>query len=161
MGFFKSKNSVNALEPFVTVNCDIEATVSNRVKFHTQNIEFDKDNNSDSIALLGRAYENGFNNSKKGLMFIFSSNIQSGSYSPTDSNFPFESLYYYESGDNGDFVTFYNYKAESGTINVEVVENNSQALRYIINFDFKGKDNRTEELRINGKAEFNVFTRPS
>jgi hypothetical protein len=161
MGLFKSKISVTAQNPFISVNCDIEAKVSNRVKFHTQNIEFEKDHSSDLIALIGRAYENGFNDSKRGMMFVFSSDIQSGTYSPKDSNFPFETCEYYESGANDQFTTFYTYKPESGTVTVEVVENNSKALRYLINFDFKGKDNRTEELHIVGKAEFNVFMRTS
>ncbi|MHC8331530.1 hypothetical protein [Pseudomonas sp. LB3P25] len=160
MSLFKSKNSKLSLDPFVSVNCDIKATVSGRVEFHTQNIQFDEDINSNLIVFIGRGYENGFNDSKKGMMFIFSSDIQSGTYSPTDSNFPFDTLHYYESGANDDFTTFYTYKPERGTINVEVVENNSEAFRYIINFDFKGKDNRTEELHIVGKAVFNVFMRP-
>ncbi|MGX1188013.1 hypothetical protein AB7M29_005692 [Pseudomonas sp. F-14 TE3623] len=160
MSLFKSKNSTLSLDPFISVNCDIEAKVSGRVKFHTQNIQFEKDINSNSVAFIGRSYENGFNDSKKGMMFIFSSDIQSGTYSPKDSNFPFETLNYYESGANDDFTTFYNYKPEIGTINVEVVESNSEASRYIINFDFKGKDSRTEELHITGKAELNVFMRP-
>jgi hypothetical protein len=161
MSLFKSKNSTLSLDPFVSVNCDIEAKVSNRVNFHTQNIEFEKDLNSDLIGLIGRSYENGFNDSKKGMTFVFSSDIQSGTYSPNDSNFPFETFYYYESGANDQFTTFYIYKPESGTITVEVVKNNSKALCYLINFDFKGKDSRTEELRIVGKAEFNVFMRTS
>ncbi|MDI3356587.1 hypothetical protein MO767_19880 [Pseudomonas sp. UYIF39] len=160
MSLFKSKNSTLSLDPFVSVNCDIEAKVSNRVKFHTQNFQFVKDINSNLIGFIGRAYENGFNDSKKGMVFTFSSDIQSGTYSPTDPNFPFDTLHYYESGANDDDTTLYTYKPERGTINVEVVENNSETLRYIINFDFKGKDHRTEELRIVGKAEFNVFMRP-
>ncbi|WP_283183112.1 MULTISPECIES: hypothetical protein [unclassified Pseudomonas] len=160
MSLFKSKNSTLSLDPFVSVNCDIEAKVSNRVKFHTQNIQFDKDTNSNLIAYIGRSYENGFNDSKKGMMFVFPSDIQSDTYSPKDSNFPFETFFYYENGANADFTTAYQYKPESGTITVEVVQNNSEALRYLINFDFKGKDNRTEELHIAGKAELNVFMRP-
>lgn len=159
MSLFKSKNSTLSLDPFVSVNCDIEAKVSNRVKFHTQNIQFDKDPHSNLIAYIGRSYENGFRDSKKGMMFIFSSDIQSGTYSPKDSNFPFDTFHYYEHGANDDFSTSYQYKPESGTITVEVVQSNSEALRYLINFDFKGKDNRTEELHIAGKAELNVFTR--
>ncbi|WP_415757766.1 hypothetical protein [Pseudomonas sp. LT1P18] len=160
MSLFKSKNSTLSLDPFVSVNCDIEAKISNRVKFHTQNIQFDKDIHSNSIAYIGRSYENGFNDSRKGMMFIFSSDIQSGTYSPKDSNFPFDTFYYYENGANADFTTSYTYKPESGTITVEVVQSNSEALIYLINFDFKGKDNRTEELHIVGKAELNVFMRP-
>ncbi|MGL6241746.1 hypothetical protein [Pseudomonas sp.] len=160
MSLFKSKNSALSLDPFISVNCDIKATVSGRVEFHTQNIQFDKDPNSESVAFLGRSYENGFSNSKKGMMFVFSSDIQSGTYSPKDPNFPFESFYYYENGANDDFSTSYTYKPESGTITVEVVQSNSEALRYLINFDFKGKDSRTEELHIAGKAELNVFMRP-
>ncbi|MBV7497648.1 hypothetical protein KW837_25615 [Pseudomonas sp. PDM24] len=159
MSLFKSKNSTLSLDPFISVNCDIEATVSGRVKLHTQNIQFDKDINSNLIAFIGRSYENGFNNSKKGMFFIYSKDIQSGTYSPTDSNFPFDTLHYYESGASDDLATFYTYKPESGTVTVEVVENNSTALRYLITFDFKGKDSRTEQLHIVGKAEFNVFMR--
>ena len=159
MSLFKSKSSTPSLDPFISVNCDIEATVSDRVKFHTQNIEFQKDNNSDLIGFICRSYENGFKDSRKGMIFVFSSEIPSGTYSPTDPNFPFDTLYYYESGANDDYTTSYIYKPERGTINVEVVKNNSNALSYIINFDFKGKDISTEELRFVGKAEFNVFMR--
>jgi hypothetical protein len=161
MSFFKSKNSLTAIKPFISVNCDITAKISNRVGFHTQNIQFDKDHNSNLIALIGRGYENGFNNSKKGMTLVFSSDIQSGTYSPKDSKFPFETFDYYESGANDEFTTFYTYKPESGTVTVEVVKNDSEALRYLINFDIKGKDSRTEELHIVGKAEFNVFMRTS
>ncbi|MEO4014400.1 hypothetical protein [Pseudomonas rossensis] len=160
MSLFKSKNSTLSLDLFVSVNCDIEAKVSNRVKFHTQNIQFDKDTNSNLIAFIGRSYENGFNDSKKGMMFTFSSDIQSGTYSPKDPNFPFDTFYYYENGANADYSTSYQYKPESGTITVEVVQNDSEALRYLINFNFKGKDHRTEQLHIAGNAELNVFTRP-
>ncbi|VVP04784.1 hypothetical protein [Pseudomonas fluorescens] len=161
MSLFKSKNSTFSLDPFTSVNCDIEASISGRVKFHTQNIQFEKDTNSNLIAFIGRSYENGFNDSKKGMMLIFSSDIQSGTYLPQDPNFPFDSFYYYENGANADFTTSYQYKPESGTIKVEVVSNNTEALCYLINFDFKGKDNRTEELHIVGKAELNVFMRTS
>ena len=106
MSLFKSKNSTLSLEPFISVNCDIEAKVSNRVKFHTQNIQFDKDINSNLIAFICRAYENGFNDSKKGMMFIFPSDIQSGTYSPKDSNFPFDTLHYYESAANARLYDF-------------------------------------------------------
>jgi hypothetical protein len=160
MSLFKSKNSTLSLDPFVSINCDIEATVSGRVKYHTQNIQFEKALDSNLIAFIGRAYENGFNDSKKGMWFTFPSDIQSGTYSPKDSNFPFNTFFYYENGANADFTTSYQYKPESGTITVEVVQNNSEALRYLINFDFKGKDSRTEELHIAGKAELNVFMRP-
>ena len=162
MRFFKSKNSVSALamDPFVSVNCDIKATVSHRVEFHTQNIQFYKDNDSNRIGYIGRSYENGFADSSKGMMFEFTSDIQSGTYSPEDSNFPFDTFQYYESGANDDFSTSYTYNPESGSITVEVVQSDSEALRYLINFDFKGKDHRTEELKITGKAILNVFTRP-
>lgn len=159
MSLFKSKNSTLSFDPFVTVSGNIEATVSGRVKFHTQNIQFEKDPTSNLIALTGRGNDSGFDNSKKGMIFVFPSDIQSGTYSPTDPNFPFARLNYYEFGANNDNTTSYSYKPERGTINVEVVENNSTVLRYIINFDFKGKDSLTEELHIVGKAEFNVFIR--
>ncbi len=161
MSLFKSKNSTFSLAPFVSVNCDIEATISGRVKLHTQNIQFDKDTDSTLVAFIGRSYENGFNDSKKGMMLIFSSDIQPGTYSPKDPNFPFDTFYYYENGANADFTTSYQYKPESGIIKVEVIQNNTEALRYLISFDFKGKDNRTEELKITGKAELNVFMRTS
>jgi len=159
MSLFKSKNSTLSFDPFVSVNCDIEAKISNRVKFHTQNIQFEKDTNSNLIAYIGRSYENGFRDSQKGMMFIFPSDIQSGTYSPKDSNFPFDTFQYYESGANDDFSTSYTYKPESGTITVEVVQSDSETLRYLINFDFKGKDSRTEALHIVGRAELNVFMR--
>ncbi|WP_219094548.1 hypothetical protein [Pseudomonas sp. UMAB-40] len=161
MNFFKSKNSVNAMDTLISVNCEINATVSNRVKLQTQNIQFYEDNNSDLIGYIGRSYESGFVDSKKGMMLEFSSAIQSGTYSPANSNFPFHRFQYFESGANDDFTTAYVYKPESGTITVEVVQSNSEALRYIIDFDFKGKDRRTEELHIVGKAELNVFMRTS
>lgn len=158
MSFFKKKNSVNQLDPFISVNCDIKAEISNRVELYTQNVQFAQDSNSDSIALLGRAYESGFNDSKKGMSFVFSRNIQSGTYTP-GATFPFEEFYYFESASNDIASTYYTYKPESGSVTVEVVANSSEQLRYILNFDFKGKDNRTETLRIVGKATFNVFMR--
>jgi hypothetical protein len=158
MSFFKKKTSAHQLDPFISVNCDLKAEISNRVELYTQNFEFAQDSNSDSIALLGRAYENGFGSSKKGMSFVFSRNIQSDTYTP-GAAFPFQELYYFESGANDDFLTFYTYKPESGSVSVEVVANSSEQLSYILNFDFKGKDDRTETLRVVGEAKFNVFMR--
>lgn len=127
--------------------------------FHTQNIQFLEDYTSDDIAFIARPYETGFNDSKKGMFLIFSKDIQSGSYKPSDENFPFKTFEYYENASNGSFTTSYTYEAQSGTVNVEVISNVSNALRYLIKFDFKGKDNRTEELRVQGEARINIFTR--
>lgn len=161
MSLFKNKNSENAPNPFISVNCDLQASISNRVDFNTQNIQFFEDDLSSRIGFIARSYENGFIVSNKGMIFVFPSDIETGSYKPTDSDFPFETLHYYELGANGDFSTSYSYKAESGTIDIEVISNDAQALRYLINFDFKGKDRRTEELHIKGDAELNVFMRAS
>ncbi|MET0846290.1 MAG: hypothetical protein ABWY46_08855 [Pseudomonas sp.] len=139
MSLFKSKNSTLSLDPFITVNCDIEAKISNRVKFHTQNVQFDEDPNSTLIAYIGRSYENGFKDSKKGMMFIFSSDIQSGTYSPQDPHFPFDEFYYYENGANDDFSVSYTYEPKSGTVTVEVVQSDSEALRYLIDLISKPK----------------------
>jgi len=159
MSLFKSKTSTLSLDPFITVNCDIEAKISNRVKFHTQNVQFLKDPNSTMIGYIGRSYENGYKDSKKGMVFTFSSDIQSDTYLPQTPNFPFNNFYYYEHGANDSFSTSYTYEPASGTITVEVVQSDSEALRYLINFDFKAKDSRTEELHIAGKADLNVFMR--
>ncbi len=158
MSFFKKKNPVNQLDPFISVNCDIKAEISNRVALSTQNIEFAQDPNSDLISLIGRSYENGFRDSKKGIIFVFSRNIESGTYA-LDKNSPFEELYYYESAANDDFTTFYIYKPENGSVTVKVLDSTAEKLSYTIDFDFKGSDQRTETLRIVGKATFNVFFR--
>ncbi|MFP0193662.1 hypothetical protein ACKJSM_00575 [Pseudomonas sp. PHC1] len=161
MSVFKNKNSISAADPFISVNGDVKASISNRVDLHTQNIQFFKDDNSSEIAFIARSYETGFKDSKKGMFLIFSSDIQSGTYNPADPAFPFQSLYYYENGANDNFTTSYVYEAEVGIVKVEVISKNQEALRYLIDFDFKGKDNRTEELHIKGIAHLNVFTRSS
>ncbi|MFJ2712098.1 hypothetical protein ACIOZM_14580 [Pseudomonas sp. NPDC087346] len=159
MKFFTNKNSRNTSDQYVSVNCDIKAKISRRVSFHTQNIEFEQSENSDQMVFLARNYENGFKDSKRGMYILCSSDLESGSYSPKDPNFPFSQFYYFESGYNGKFTTFYEYPAESGTIDVEVVENSSEALLYLIKFDFKGNDHRAGVLHIVGEAELNVFKR--
>lgn len=159
MKFFTNKKSRNTLKKFVSVNCEIRAKISNRVGFQTQNIQFAEDDNSDQIVFLGRSYENGFQDSKKGMYIQCTSELESKTYSPKDPDFPFSEFYYFESADNGEFTTFYNYPAESGTIDVEVIEKSSEALRYLIKYNVKGRDSRTGELHIVGEAELNVFKR--
>lgn len=159
MNVFKNSASANAAEPSVSVNCDFKASISDRVDFRSQNIQYFEDYTSDDIALIARSYETGFNDSKKGMFLIFPKDIQSGSYKPSDENFPFKKFEYYENASNGNYTTSYTYEAQSGTVNVEVISNDSKALRYLIKFDFKGKDNRTEELRVQGEAQINIFTR--
>lgn len=161
MGYYKANNSINTAEPFIHVNCSIEAVIAGRVKLHAQNFQFDEALEDGSIRFIARAYENGFNNSKKGLALEFSKDIQSGTYSPTGSNSPFKSFYYFESATDGQSSLFYEYNAEVGTINVEVVENSAEKLRYAISFDVTGKDQRLEELHISGETELNVFKRPA
>jgi len=159
MSLFKSKTSTLSIAPFVSVICDIKATVSHGVNLHTQNIEFEESIDSNSIAFRGRGYENGFNDSKRGMTITFPKDIQAGTYHPKDPNFPFETFEYYESGANDNFTTFYIYKPESDPINVKVISYNSEELCYLISFDFKGKDHRTKELHIVGTATLNVFKR--
>ncbi|MBK3467790.1 MULTISPECIES: hypothetical protein [Pseudomonas] len=161
MNIFKNKNSPNAQGTYISVNCDLQTSISNRVDFNTQNIEFQQDPNSTRIEFTASAFEKNLVNYGKGMTFRFRSDIQSGSYNPTDSDFPFEIFQYYEVGASDSYSTFYNYSPESGTIDVEVISNDCQALRYLINFDFKGKDHRTEELHITGRAELNVYMRAS
>ncbi len=161
MKFFTNKKSRNTLDKFVTVNCEVTAKISDRVDLQTQNIEFAEDNNSDQILFLARSYEVGFPNSRKGMLIQFTSELESKSYSPKDPDFPFSEFNYFESADNGEFETFYDYRAVSGTIDVEVVEKSSEALRYRIKYNIVGSDSRAGELDIVGKAELNVFKRSS
>ncbi|VVO72068.1 hypothetical protein PS876_01344 [Pseudomonas fluorescens] len=159
MNVFKNKHSANAPGPFISVNCDLQASISNRVNFNTQNIEFQQDANSNRIAFIARSYENALMNTRKGMMFIFPSDIKSGSYKPTDADFPFGTFQYYEIGVNDNFSTSYDYSPKSGTVDIEVISNDSEALCYVINFEYVGGGDETEELHITGKAEFNVFMR--
>ncbi|MGB8924829.1 MAG: hypothetical protein WCC61_25365 [Pseudomonas sp.] len=160
MSFFKSKNSVsaNSAEPIITVSAETSATVSGRVKFESQIVEYAADTASNLIALVTRANTQDYSHrTKKGLVLIFDKAIKSGTYSVGDSGFPFEDAYYFETGTIPGFTTSFSYVAKSGTFTVEAVEVTSEKLHYQIGFDFKGVTNRNQELKIVGKSTYIVL----
>ncbi|MGF6112261.1 hypothetical protein HKK52_26875 [Pseudomonas sp. ADAK2] len=161
MSFFKSKNAIAGVEPVITVSAETVAKVSNRVNFNTQIVEFDADTNSNLIALVSRANTQDYSHrSKKGLVLIFDKNINSGTYSVTDQDFPFDQAYYFETGTIPGLTTSFEYEPKSGSFNVEVIQNTPEKLHYQISFDFKGVDKRNEELKVVGTSTFIVLMRP-
>ncbi|EJM59586.1 hypothetical protein PMI30_05722 [Pseudomonas sp. GM50] len=163
-----NKSSVSGLqeangvtvEPVITVSSEIKATVSDRVPFHTQNIEYGTDGGT-LIAFIARANAEDISEAnKKGFLLMFDKNIKPGTYDVTDSGFPFREAYYFEMGTIPGFTTSFHYTPQSGTFSVETIENSERKLHYKIGFNFKGKDNRNEELKIEGAATLIVFTRP-
>ncbi|PQP05917.1 hypothetical protein C5612_04585 [Pseudomonas frederiksbergensis] len=158
MSFFKSKNAIAGLDPIITVSAKTVATVSNRVDFETQIVEFEADVNSNLIALVSRANTQDYSHrNKKGLVLIFNKNIKSGTYSVTDPDFPFESAYYFEFGTIPGFTTSFQYKPQNGSFTVEAIENTGEKLHYQIGFDFKGVNERNKELKISGKSTYIVL----
>lgn len=146
------------LEPVITVSSEVKATVSGRVSFSTQNIEFGY--SGTLIGFICRANAEDISESnKKGFLLKFDRNIKPGSYSVTDPNYPFMDFYYFETGTIPGFTTSYPYKPESGEVTVEVIESSERKLHYTMSFNFKGK-HKEEELKIEGKATFIVFMRP-
>ncbi|MFJ2536728.1 hypothetical protein [Pseudomonas sp. NPDC087614] len=163
MSFFKSKNSnsANTAEPIITVSAETYATVSDRVKFESQIVQFEADTASDLIALVTRANTQDYSHrTKKGLVLIFDKAIKSGTYPVGDPGFPFEHSYYFETGTIPGFITSYSYVAKSGTFTVEAIEATSEKLHYQIGFDFKGVNNRNQELKISGKSTYIVLLQP-
>lgn len=160
MSFFTSKKR-GAADPIITVSAETLATVSKRVKLESQIIEFEADPTSDLIALITRANTHDYSHrSKKGLVLIFDKNITSGTYSVSDSNFPFDTAYYFEMGTIPGFTTSFQYKPQSGTFTVEAIENTGEVLHYQIGYDFKGVNERNKELKIVGKSTFIVLMEP-
>ncbi|MHC8375713.1 hypothetical protein ACYZT3_06480 [Pseudomonas sp. MDT1-16] len=163
MSFFKSKNTIsaNTAEPVITVSAETLATVSGRVKFESQIVEYAADPASNQIALVTRANTQDYSHrSKKGLVLVFDKNIKSGTYSVTDTGFPFEDAYYFETGTIPGFTTSFAFKPKSGTFTVEAIEASPEKLHYQIGFDFKGVDERNRELKIAGKSTYIVFLQP-
>lgn len=158
MSFFKSKNTIAAADPIITVSAETQATVSNRVKLDSQIVEFEADTASNLIALVTRANTQDYSHrSKKGLVLIFDKNIASGTYSVSDPNFPFVNAYYFEMGTIPGFTTSFQYKPHSGTFTVEAIENTGEKLHYQIGFDFKGVNERNKELKVVGKSTYIVL----
>lgn len=158
MSFFQSKNTLASADPIITVSAETQATVSNRVKFDSQIFEFEADPNSNQIALVTRANTQDYSHrSKKGLVLVFDKNIKSGTYSVADQSFPFEDVYYFETGTIPGFTTSFAYKPNSGSFTVETVESSSEKLHYQIGFDFKGVNEQNEELKISGKSTYIVL----
>lgn len=163
MSFFKNKNSIstNTAEPVITVSAETVATVSDRVKFESQIVEFDADPASNQIALVTRANSQDYSHrSKKGLVLVFDKTIKSGTYPVNDPNFPFTDAYYFEMETIPGFTTSSHYEAKSGTFTVEALEVSSEKLHYQIGFDFKGVNNRNQELKISGKSTYIVLLQP-
>ncbi|KAA0985402.1 hypothetical protein [Pseudomonas sp. ANT_J28] len=161
MSFFKGKNTIASADSIITVSAETQATVSNRVKFDSQIVEFEADPNSNLIALITRTNTQDYSHrSKKGLVLIFDKNIKSGTYSVTDQNFPFENVYYFETGTIPGYTTSFSYKPKSGSFSVEAVESSSEKLHYQIKFDFKGVDDRNEELKVAGQSTYIVLMKP-
>jgi hypothetical protein len=161
MSFFKNNNTIsaNAVEPFITVSAETVATVSGRVKFESQIVAYEIDPcDNENIALVTRANASDYSRgSKKGLVLVLNKNIQKGNYSVTDSNFPFRSAYYFETGTRFGSVQSYEYHANSGTFTVELADVSSEKLQYKISFDFKGVDQRNRELHVKGASDFLVL----
>jgi hypothetical protein len=145
------------VESYITVSSEVKATVSNRVSCETQNIEFDY--NDTSVAFIARANtEDNTNSSKKGFQIVFKRDITSGSYSVP--NQAFEDFYYFETGAKAGYTSSLQYKPQSGTVTVEVIENSEGKLHYTIGFDFEGKDAfENEVLEIVGEATLIVLMR--
>lgn len=158
MSFFKSKNTIMAADPIITVSAETQATVSNRVKLDSQIIEFEADPTSNLIALVTRANTPDYSHrSKKGLVLVFDKDIKSGTYSVSDAGFPFTDAYYFEMGTIPGFTTSRTYRAQIGTFTVEVIENTPEKLHYQVGYDFKGVNERNKELKIVGKSTFIVL----
>jgi hypothetical protein len=158
MSLFKSKKSKSTDLIFITVSAEIEAKVSGRVKLQTQNVEFQEQEDGTLVGYIARQNVDDLSHrSKKGMTFVFDKNIASGTYSVTGPSFPFLDTYYFEDAAAIGFTTSYQYKPKSGTFTVEVIENNSDEVSHLIEFDFTGTDNRNKELHIAGKAELRVF----
>ena len=163
MSFFKSKTSTsaNTAEPIITVSAETHATVSGRVRFESQIVEYEADTGSNLIALVTRANTQDYSHrTKKGLVLVFDKAIKSGTYSVGDSGFPFVDAYYFETGTIPGFTTSFSYEAKSGRFTVEAIEVTSEKLHYRIDFDFKGVDNRNQELKISGESTYIVLLQP-
>ncbi|MCO8311899.1 hypothetical protein [Pseudomonas mandelii] len=163
MSFFKSKNAglANTAEPIITVSAETLASVSGRVKLESQIVEYEADPTSNQIALVTRANTQDYSHrSKKGLVLVFDKNIKSDTYSVTDPDFPFYDAYYFEMGTIPGFTTSSTYTAKSGTFTVEVIDATSEKLHYQIGFDFKGVNERNQELKIAGKSTYIVLLQP-
>ncbi|KNH25661.1 hypothetical protein ACS77_18145 [Pseudomonas syringae] len=161
MSFFTSNNTIsaNSVDSYITVSGETVVTVSDRVKFESQIVAYEIDPcNSDNIALVTRANASDYSRgSKKGLVLVLNKNIQKGTYSVTDQNFPFIRPYYFETGTRPGSVHSYEYYAKSGTFTVELAEVSSEKLHYKFSFDFKGVDKRNRELNIKGVSNFLVL----
>jgi hypothetical protein len=153
-------NIFSSSPQIITISSKTTATVSDRVEFNTQNTQFESDPNGSQIAFIPRAnYDDLSQASKKGFYFQFDRNIQSGTYSVTAPDFPFKSAHYFEWGTLPGLTTIFDYKPKSGSISVEALENSGSKLHYLISFDFIGKNQRNEELKIVGKSTFIVLMR--
>lgn len=147
-------------EPVITVSSEVKATISERVPFYTQNTEFGTDGGT-LIGFITRANAEDISEAnKKGFLLQFDKNIKPGAYSVTDSDFPFLDAYYFETGTVAGFITSFAYKPKSGTFTVETIENSESKLHYKIELNFKGVNNKNEELKIDGTATFIVLMRP-
>jgi hypothetical protein len=147
-------------ERVITVSAEVEAKVSDRVKFYSQNVQFEPDAGT-AIAFIARANAEDLSEAnKKGFFLVFDKNIKSGTYSVKDQNFPFSKAYYFETGTIPGFTTSFQYDPKSGSFTVETFENSESKLHYKINFDYIGVNNRNEELAIKGTATFIVVMRP-
>jgi hypothetical protein len=153
-------NIFSSSPQIITVSAKTTATVSDRVDFYTQNVQFESDPTSSQIVFIPRAnYEDLSQASKKSFYFKFDRNIKSGTYAVADPNFPFKDALYSEWGILPGFITTFDYKPTSGSFTVETFENSGSKLHYVIGFNFIGKNQRDEELTIVGKSTFIVLIR--
>lgn len=156
MSFFQSNKKRGAAQRFITVSAETTATVSNRVDLSTQVVQFEADEHSNNVVFASRANTGDYSErNKKGIVLVLDKDTPSGQYSATDPKFP--SLYYFETGENENFTASYQYHAKGGSLTLEVVENSTDKLHLELDFDFKGEDSRTEELKITGKSVFIVL----
>jgi len=161
MTFFKSNNAIsaNSADPFITVSAETIATISGRVKFESQIVAYEPDPcGSDNIALVTRANASDYSRGcKKGLVLVFDKNIKPGTYTVTDSNFPFLNAYYFETSTRPGDIRSHNYDAKSGSITIESAVVSFDKLNYKLSFNFKGVDKRNRELKIKGTSDCTVL----
>ncbi|POA47506.1 hypothetical protein C1893_15110 [Pseudomonas sp. MPR-ANC1] len=148
--------------PLITVSARTYLTISNRVEFDTQDIHYEAhpDPANNLIGLHSFAnFSHPLARTHKYLKLYFDKTIESGSYSVSDPDFPFDLFHYVELGTKGDGSAGILYEPTTGTVTVEVIEVSPEKLHYQINYDFKASGNFNEDLTISGESTFIVMLR--
>ncbi|MFJ2536729.1 hypothetical protein [Pseudomonas sp. NPDC087614] len=161
MSFSKRATAANAEDTVITVSAVTVATITDRVEFNSQFAEFHANPASSQISLVTHANAGGPTyQSAKSIGLTFDRNIEPGTYSVTDPEFPFQKAYYGEAGVISGATTSFNYYAKSGTFTVEVMQATPEKLHYRFKFNFMGVNARNQELRIAGDSTYIVLLRP-